>query len=178
MKTDFTPGDRVSVIDENLDGKVIRVSGKTVFIRTSDGFEMQYSANELVKLGNENLPLQFNQLVYKEEPQKPKKLSRKKQKSTPVMEVDLHIEKLLDNHRGMDNIDILNYQLDTAKKQLEFAIREKIQRIVFIHGVGEGILKIELENLLKKYEHIDYQDADYQKYGIGATEVYISQKAM
>jgi len=178
MKNVFTPGDRVSVIDENIDGKVVRVSGKRIFIKTTDGFEMDYFADELVKTGNENFPIQFNQAVFKEEPQKRKKLSFKKQRSVPAMEVDLHIDKLIESTRGMDNYDILSLQLDTAKRQLEFAIRKKIQRVIFIHGVGEGVLKTELEYLLRKYDLIEYYDADYQKYGLGATEVYISQKAL
>jgi hypothetical protein len=47
--------------------------------------------------------------------------------------------------------------------------------VVFIHGVGEGVLKIELEYLFRRYENVKYYDADYQKYGLGATEVYILQ---
>lgn len=77
----------------------------------------------------------------------------------------------------MSNFDIVNLQLDTAKRQLEFAIQKRIQKIVFIHGVGEGILKEELGYLFRKYEGIDWYDADYQKYGMGATEVYIRQSA-
>ena len=70
---------------------------------------------------------------------------------------------------------MLNIQLETAKRQLDFAIQKRIQKVVFIHGVGEGILKEELHDLFKKYENIKYYDAEYQKYGLGATEVYIFQ---
>ena len=45
---------------------------------------------------------------------------------------------------------------------------------VFIHGVGEGVLKLELEYVLKRYEDLTYYDADYQKYGFGATEVCLN----
>ena len=61
------------------------------------------------------------------------------------------------------------------KRRLEFAMQKRIQKIVFIHGVGEGVLKIELEYLFKRYEGIKFYDANYQKYGQGATEVYIFQ---
>ena len=91
------------------------------------------------------------------------------------MEVDLHIHKLTDSNRRMTNYDILTLQLDTAKRQLEFAMRKRIQKIVFIHGVGEGVLKMELETLFRRYENIKYYDADLQKYGNGATEIYIFQ---
>ena len=77
----------------------------------------------------------------------------------------------------MNNHDILTYQLETARKQLEFAIRKRIQRMVLIHGVGDGVLKAEIDFLLGRYSNISFQDANYQKYGLGATEIYIKQNA-
>ena len=68
--------------------------------------------------------------------------------------------------------------MDGAKHKLEFAIRKKIQRIVFIHGIGEGVLRAELEFLIGRYEDLKCYDADYQKYGRGALEVYIPQSIM
>jgi dsDNA-specific endonuclease/ATPase MutS2 len=70
---------------------------------------------------------------------------------------------------------MLNIQLDTAKNQLEFAIKKRIQKIVFIHGVGEGVLRTELETMLGRYDNLKFYDADYRQYGVGATEVYIFQ---
>ncbi len=72
----------------------------------------------------------------------------------------------------MSNYDILSLQIDTARRQLEFAIKKNIQRVVFIHGVGEGVLQKELEFLLGRY-NVSVQPASFQKYGFGATEVYI-----
>ena len=91
------------------------------------------------------------------------------------MEVDLHINQLVKNSRGMQNHEMLNLQIETAKRRLEFGFQNRIQRIVFIHGVGEGVLKLELEYLFKRYEGLKFYDANYQKYGQGATEVYIFQ---
>ena len=91
------------------------------------------------------------------------------------MEVDLHIWKLVDKTKGLTNFEMLNIQLETAKRQLEFAIRKRIQRIVFIHGVGEGVLKAELVTLFNRYEGLKWYDTDFRKYGVGATEVYIFQ---
>ncbi|SKC01373.1 Smr domain-containing protein [Salegentibacter salinarum] len=70
---------------------------------------------------------------------------------------------------------MLNLQMETAKRQIEFAMRKRIQKIVFIHGVGEGVLKAELDFLLGRYDNLKFYDADYQKYGLGATEVYFFQ---
>jgi dsDNA-specific endonuclease/ATPase MutS2 len=94
-----------------------------------------------------------------------------------MMEVDLHIHHLTTKDKHMSNYEMLNLQLDTAKRQLEFAINKRIQKIVFIHGVGEGVLRLELETLFGRYDNVKFYDADYQKYGLGATEVYVFQKA-
>ena len=47
--------------------------------------------------------------------------------------------------------------------------------MVFIHGVGEGVLKEELNTLLNRYNNVEYYDADFKTYGLGATEVRIFQ---
>jgi len=92
-----------------------------------------------------------------------------------IPEFDLHIEKLVKNFRGMSNFDILNIQTETAKRHLDFAVKNRIPKLVFIHGVGEGVLKAELDFILNRMEGVSFQDANYQKYGLGATEVYFKQ---
>ena len=93
-----------------------------------------------------------------------------------ILEVDLHINQLVKSVKGMDNYDMLNLQLDTAKRKVEYAVSKRITKIVFIHGVGEGVLKSELNSLLNKYP-VKYYDASYKKYGLGATEVYVFQNS-
>ena len=111
----------------------------------------------------------------KSEPYKKVSRVKRKERTLPPMEVDLHIHQLVPKTKGMNNYDMLTVQIDTAKRQLEFAIKKRIQRVVFIHGIGAGVLKAELEYLFRQYGNLEYNDADYQKYGRGATEVYIFQ---
>ena len=101
----------------------------------------------------------------------------KKERFGPAMEVDLHAEKLLPDSRKIPAHELLDLQVETARRQLEFALRKRIQRLVFIHGVGEGVLREELHTLLRRYEGLRYHDADYAAYGLGATEVYIPQES-
>ena len=75
----------------------------------------------------------------------------------------------------MSNYDILTIQTETAKKHIDFAIRNRIPKIVLIHGVGDGVLKSEINFMLGRYDGVTFQDANYQKYGLGATEVYFKQ---
>lgn len=177
------PGDKVAVLDDELEGKVVSVDGDSITIETSEGFQMDFRAAELVKLNSaesegllETSAISPEMIQEKEAYKKPKSQRTKpKERNLPPMEVDLHIDKLTNSSKGMSNFDILNLQIDTVKRQLEFAMKKRIQKIVFIHGVGEGVLKAELDFLLGRYDNLKFYDADYQKYGIGATEVYIFQ---
>lgn len=178
----FKAGDYVMAINDSIEGEVIRVEGESYIVVSEDGFEIAYKANELVLDESNQRNLDFNEnfsslakenTVFKK---KPKQIPQKKKaKNIPPMEVDLHIHKLVKNQKGMTNYDMLTIQLDTAKRQLDFAINKRIPCVVFIHGVGQGVLRAELECLFKRYDNVRMQDADYKKYGVGAMEVYILQ---
>jgi len=94
--------------------------------------------------------------------------------ATLEKEIDLHIENLLDSHKGMTNAQIIQYQLRVFQKELEAAISNSFYKIVFIHGVGNGRLKQEILAILRNYPELKVQDASFKKYGFGATEVLLS----
>jgi hypothetical protein len=179
----FNKGDKVSVLDDAVDGVVLSVKDKVVTIETTDGFVMNYASSELIKIGgSDNLMegikgININEIKKEKEIPKPRSFVKEKKDKNelPAPEFDLHIEKLVPNKRGMSNYDILTLQAETAQRHIEFAIRNRIPKIVFIHGIGEGILKAELDFLLGRYDNVVFQDANYQKYGQGATEVYFKQ---
>ena len=106
---------------------------------------------------------------------KKKKVIKPKQRHAPKIVIDLHIHQLVDSTEGMANFDILNLQINAAQRQLERAIENRVPKIVFIHGVGQGVLRQELETLFRRYNNVEFYDADYKLYGLGATEVRIFQ---
>ncbi|MBR9914494.1 MAG: DNA mismatch repair protein MutS [Algicola sp.] len=174
-------GDSVAVLDDNIEGVVLKVVDDSVVIQTDDGFEMTFLSSEVIKSKPVNTDL-FSDVniheVISEKEQTDKKTSIKtkpKERNLPAMEVDLHIHQITTSNKHLSNFDMLNLQLDTARHKLEFAIKKRIQKVVFIHGVGEGVLKTELEYLFSRYDNVKYYAADFQKYGLGATEVYIYQ---
>ena len=183
MTNKFEIGDKVAVLDDDISGVVIKVQNDEISVETTDNFVMTFFVNELVKINNSNELSGFfstqslgSVLKDKEEPKKRSFVKEKRsRKDEFVLEVDLHIEKLVPSKRGMSNYDILTLQMETAKRQLDFAIKNRMPKVVFIHGVGEGVLKAELDFMLGRYDNISFQDANYQKYGLGATEVYIKQ---
>jgi hypothetical protein len=92
----------------------------------------------------------------------------------PVLEIDLHINQLLDTTEGMSAGDLLNYQMSKFHEVLKQYAGKKGQKIVFIHGKGEGILRTAIEKELKtKYKSYIFQDASFKEYGFGATMVKI-----
>ncbi len=97
--------------------------------------------------------------------------------STPdLVEVDLHIHELLENTAGLSNFEMLEIQLGRFRNEMEDAIKRGVHRIVFIHGVGNGKLKMELRRELStKYKKYDFQDASFKEYGYGATMVILKR---
>ncbi len=107
-----------------------------------------------------------------EEPRSP--LVRMPAKEGDPIVVDLHAHELLDTTAGMSATDILNHQLDYFRKTLKEYEKKRGTKIVFIHGKGEGVLRKALVNELQyRYKQFTYQDASFQEYGYGATQVTI-----
>lgn len=178
----FEKGDVVSVLDDDLRGTVVKV-GEMVTVLMTDGFEMEFAPNELVKEAPgdplHELALPSSEVIESKDSEKRKKVKtpRPKRGEQTELVIDLHIEKLVRNPKSMSAFDMLTKQLDTAKYHLELALRKRLQKVVFIHGVGDGVLRADLESLLRRYDDIRFYDADYRKYGQGALEVYIPQSA-
>lgn len=181
MRIPFKIGDKVAVLDDTIKGIVSDIDDNNVTIDTEDGFLMIYNVAELVLIKTDQadyskyIDIKHDALIEKESSSIKKKSKKSfKSGSVPPLEVDLHIHQLTKSSRGMTNHDMLTLQIDTAKRQLEFAIRKRIQRVVFIHGVGEGVLRNELDYLFGRY-NVEVKQASFQKYGMGATEIYIFQ---
>lgn len=97
-----------------------------------------------------------------------------KKNSSEIIEIDLHIDELIDSTAGLDSADILEYQLSKFHEVMNENKAKKGQKIVFIHGKGEGVLKkAVLDELKNKYKNTYIQDASFREYGFGATMVTI-----
>lgn len=103
-----------------------------------------------------------------------KSQSAPRPRNSDELVVDLHIDALLDSTAGMSHADILNYQIGKFQEVLDKCSTQKGKKIIFIHGKGEGVLRHSLINMLNyKYKRYQYQDASFQEYGYGATQVTI-----
>ncbi|HTB30774.1 MAG TPA: Smr/MutS family protein [Bacteroidia bacterium] len=168
-------GDTVRFLNEKGEGIIKEfISSVNARVEIQDGFEITMPIKELVPIAP--LSLKDMKVSLKEgKSYKPPVHSVKKSKphAKDEMTVDLHIEKLMEDYFGMNNTEKLDIQVKYFRRKLEMAINGHFTKIVFIHGVGNGVLRQTIRDLLRTYEGIEYSDAAYSKFGAGATEVRI-----
>ena len=191
-------GERVKFLNDEGEGIVVAFPRKGwILVEDRDGFTYEHPEEELVPVGN------WNKEYDKYETTQPDiidvvernldpnvarkanaqfKLLYKNKEATSMrrkgesMEVDLHIHELLDKHNHLSNGEIVQVQLEHFERTLRLAEEKKIPRVVFIHGVGQGVLRAEIRKILHNYyPHCTFMDGPYNEYGFGATEVRISQ---
>lgn len=127
-----------------------------------------------LKISAEELELAMKE---KEITRRPRIEPISKKDKNPIIEIDLHAAELLDNTNGLSPADILEYQLAKFHEVMDENKKRKGQKIVFIHGKGDGVLKNAiLKELNNKYKSAFYQDASFREYGYGATMVTIRQQ--
>jgi len=87
--------------------------------------------------------------------------------------IDLHIEKLTDDHKRLSNHEILMMQLHEFEKYYQLSVLHFQPSLIVIHGIGEGRLRDEIHQILKtKKEVASFINQFHPLYGYGATEIY------
>lgn len=191
-------GTRVRFLNDVGGGIVVGWrSPEEVLVETEDGFEMPYPPRELLVVDNpaeeaeryqRQIP-SIEEILRKEvSPEQRRRMERDfdaKYKDAHarsaggkqgLIEVDLHLHELVDSSRGLSNSAMLDLQLSHFERMLQIAIRERQRRVVFIHGIGQGVLRHAiLTRVTQFYPECDARPADPRKYGSGATEIYIRQ---
>lgn len=185
------PGDEVSFLDEVGGGIVLAVVGKDhAKVRTYDGFELVVPMKDLVGKARSasytvsdhhaQLRASDDRMAERIERNKGRGASVANEGRAPkpvvdpqVMEVDLHLHKLVEDESKLSAGEKLSFQLDYFERRLNTAIRERKKRVIVIHGVGEGVLREEVRKALQFYEGVRFDDADPRRYGHGATAIEI-----
>lgn len=155
--------------------------GVALIKECSEKIELVFNQQEEPQASNSNIKIIPDKKVIKElnsklhNDQKVKTAVKEQKEINPnVVEVDLHAEALLETTAGMDNGAILEFQMEVFIKTMEKYKLRKGQKIVFIHGKGEGILRQRIMWLLQTtYKRHNHQDASFKQYGFGATMVTI-----
>ncbi len=185
------PGDTVSFLNDVGGGLVLEILGRDqAKVRTNDGFELVYPIKELVLNARDpsravsdhqaQLRASDDRMAERIERDKGRGATVQNGGRAPipvedpgVMEVDLHLHKLVEDEASLSDGEKLRFQLEFFERRLNTAIRERKKRVIVIHGVGEGILREEVRKALQFYEGVRFDDADPRKYGYGATAIEI-----
>jgi hypothetical protein len=88
-------------------------------------------------------------------------------------EIDLHIHELMEDPGNLENYEILEFQKSFLIRCLDSAMAANYRKLTVIHGVGNGVLKNVVLDILKKNEGIRFFDAPMHKYGAGAVDVFL-----
>ncbi|MCX6276571.1 MAG: DUF2027 domain-containing protein [Bacteroidetes bacterium] len=137
-------------------GIVIKVLSLTDYFREETGNQ---------STGNENIDQREKSAT------NPKPLIFRHQVAPREAEVDLHIHELVDDSSNFEKSEILEFQKNYFLKCLDSAMASHFLKVTFIHGVGNGVLRTAMIELLKKQEGFTFSDAPMAKYGIGALEI-------
>jgi len=90
-------------------------------------------------------------------------------REAPKYELDLHIEELVDSTNGLSNADIVQIQLNTLRHYLDLAIMNNQNKMIIVHGIGEGRLRDAVYEVLKSIPEVSHYANMWHG---GATEVY------
>ena len=189
--TKFQVGDRVRFLNEEGYGLITKIIDvHKVELENEYGFDEVYNTSELVPEASKK-DYQTDNLAFDKQvvskinadslAQKDQQLKKKFKHLDHYGErdldiIDLHIENLIDSHRGMSNAQILNIQMVHFRRFLNASINKQHRKIVVIHGVGEGVLRSEIRKELNYYHsHLEFYDASYQEFGMGATEIRLKK---
>lgn len=182
MTLQFKIGDRVSFLDQVGNGIVSRVLENSYVVVDEHGFEWEFAANKLVPYSTDLYAHgDYNRYDLEEKRQKDlpqllrNELKEGEERVLPgkddVLEIDLHIHELTNFISHLSNYEMVTIQLKHFNRFLNDAIRRKYRKLIVIHGLGEGVLRKEIRNILNTTKNCSYRDADYRKYGLGATEI-------
>ena len=183
-------GNKVKIVNEDFEGIVKQVLlNNRVVITCTDGFDYEKPMHEVVVILEDNThsyTIEDADVIHKLSVANTDKwtstknvlssyINSSKYSYQGKLEIDLHLEELVEFPQRLEDWEKLHTQMKHVKKCLNAAFEKKIKSIVFIHGVGTGVLKTELINLLSTYENVIIKDADSREYGMGATEVLIQR---
>ncbi|MGI4805416.1 MAG: DUF2027 domain-containing protein [Janthinobacterium lividum] len=150
------------IYNERFKAKDFAGAKTAVHVLNQQGWQFQLDLGE-VKVDAEKLKESFF-----------KSPEEKKIIEKPMKEVDLHIEKLREDYQFLSSNEIIKNQLERFQKTLDLAIVHQLPSIIFIHGVGNGILRHEIHKVVGKHPQVKtFMDARKEKFGYGATEVFL-----
>lgn len=170
----YQVNDEVTFLDEVGIFKIIEVVSESIFVVEDEhGFDRKCSVNEIT-LYKKNAFDGVSIETFENREVKVNPFAKPSKKGFQMPVVDLHMEKLMDSHKHMANHEIVIFQLDVCKREIDKHINRGTREFVIVHGVGNGKLKEEVRYLLNSYPSLSYMDEHYSARGMGATKVFVN----
>tara|TARA_B110000196_G_scaffold170928_1_gene146780 strand:- start:129 stop:737 length:609 start_codon:yes stop_codon:yes gene_type:complete len=194
-------GSEVKFLNDVGGGIVLEIfSDGTANVEGEDGFDMKYNLAELMLVSesiteqeeeyNNKLP-DLAKIIAQDVSQERQQLIQKdfevkyanvratnQQRRGEHMVIDLHIHELIDDQSGLQDRTKLDIQLNHFERMMRIAGEQKVKRVIFIHGVGQGVLRNQIRTRLDSYyPDCTVRDANPREYGAGATEVILGQSS-
>lgn len=160
------PGMRVTLMDSSDRGVIKKVKKDCVEIELDYGFVVPVAFGDfVVNDAEEDYKLRHSVGSSKVKPsqeERPASVGK-------AVEIDLHIEAL-PGGLGVPKGKELPYQLEHFKSVMRSQLRHRGSRVIFVHGVGDGILKQAIRTELDTTYALS---CSWTPYGDGATAVTI-----
>ena len=192
-------GDRVKFLNDVGEGVVLEIKCDIFVVEDEDGFNREYKSHDLINVGaadderymyDNKLPDLSEVLARDISEERQKKIQEEfefkyanarktnQKKRGEFMEVDLHFHELVEDMSGLKDRTKLDIQLNHFERMMKIATEQRIRRVVFIHGVGQGVLRHQIRSRLDMYyPNSTVRDANPREYGYGATEVFLGQSS-
>ena len=201
MSKEIKIGSEVKFLNDVGGGIVLEIfSDGTASVQGEDGFDMKYNLTELMLVSdsiteqeeeyNNKLP-DLAKIIAQDVNEERQKLIQKdfeikyanvratnQQRRGEHMVIDLHIHELIDDQSGLQDRTKLDIQLNHFERMMRIAGEQRVKRVIFIHGVGQGVLRNQIRTRLDSYyPDCTVRDGNPREYGAGATEVILGQSS-
>ncbi|PPZ90662.1 DNA mismatch repair protein [Cloacibacterium normanense] len=154
-------GDLVSVIDDDLKGKISAFKENLVQIEDEHGFHYDIEKSKVV-LYNHNI---YDDISITAKKETSTKISKKNQ--TQPQSIDLHFEKLVNNPQDFESWERLMIQREKLIEKLEYCRSNNMKKLNIIHGIGDGVLQNMVHEVLQGFAGIEYEDHDFFYHSTG-----------
>lgn len=171
----FEIGEKVSFLYEKGEGIIKSFQSNRVLVEDETGFDRWFDFGEIVKIHGKKYEstISFEASIEQKEELSYRVVEQRsiQNKGFIEWETDLHIDSILESTRGLTNFEMLQNQMKEFKATFNKAKKNNVNRLIVIHGVGEGVLKNEVRSYLANQSGIEFYDADFREYGKGATTI-------
>ncbi|KIA88538.1 Smr/MutS family protein [Kaistella jeonii] len=159
-------GDLVSVIDDQLKGKIVAVNAKKVIIEDEHGFEYEYHSSELV-LQEAAI---YDQIKTIQKKEVSKSISKKHDKKPFVL--DLHFENVVKKDADYDSFERLFLQKEKLIQTIDYCRKNNLKKLEIIHGIGDGVLQQMVHEVLENQTNLEFHNKEILHHQSGTVLVY------